>query len=170
MDLDLEELAAILELLEGATFTEFRLHKGDLDVVVTRGSAGPGSVSPAVATTAMSTSAARPAAAPTAGSRPSVKMAAPVPQAVSPADLEDGEALITTPMLGTFYRSPKPGEPPFVEVGDKVEADAVVGIVEVMKLMSSITADVTGEVTKVFAQNGQLVEADQPLFAVRTAA
>ena len=74
------------------------------------------------------------------------------------------------PMLGTFYRSPKPGEAPFVEVGDKIDADTVVGIVEVMKLMSSITAGVTGEVTKVFAQNGQLVEADQPLFAVRTAA
>jgi len=169
MDLDLEELAAILELLEGATFTEFRLHKGDLDVVVTRGSAGSGSVSPAVATTAMSASAARPAAAPT-DSRPSAMMAAPIPQAVPPTDLEDGETLITTPMLGTFYRSPKPGEAPFVEVGDKIDADTVVGIVEVMKLMSSITAGVTGEVTKIFAQNGQLVEADQPLFAVRTTA
>jgi len=70
-------------------------------------------------------------------------------------------------MLGTFYRSPKPGEPPFVEVGDKIDAEAVVGIVEVMKLMSSIPAGVAGEVTRVLAHDGQLVEADQPLFAVR---
>jgi len=81
--------------------------------------------------------------------------------------LEDGEVLITTPMLGTFYRSPKPGEPQFVEVGDKIDAEAVVGIVEVMKLMSSIPAGVAGEVTRVLAHDGQLVEADQPLFAVR---
>jgi acetyl-CoA carboxylase biotin carboxyl carrier protein len=70
-------------------------------------------------------------------------------------------------MLGTFYRSPKPGDAPFVEVGDKVETDSVVGIVEVMKLMNSVAAGVAGEVTAVHAQNGDLVEFDQPLFSVR---
>jgi acetyl-CoA carboxylase biotin carboxyl carrier protein len=70
-------------------------------------------------------------------------------------------------MLGSFYRSPKPGEAPFVEVGDKVDVDSVVAIVEVMKLMNSVTAGVAGEITAVHAQNGDLVEFDQPLFSVR---
>ena len=63
---------------------------------------------------------------------------------------------------------PKPGEPAFLEVGDKVETSTVVGIIEVMKLMSSVMAEVEGEVTRVLASDGQLVEAGQPLFAVRT--
>jgi acetyl-CoA carboxylase biotin carboxyl carrier protein len=70
-------------------------------------------------------------------------------------------------MLGIFYRSPKPGDPAFVEIGDKVAADSVVCIVEVMKLMNSMTAGVSGEITAVHAQNGDLVEFDQPLFSVR---
>jgi acetyl-CoA carboxylase biotin carboxyl carrier protein len=166
LELDLEELAAIVELLSGAEFTEFRLQKGDFSLVVTRGCA----VSERPAT--LPAPAARPAASaqPTAATRNasrSDRAAAAAPQGAPPAGLEDWEVLITTPMLGTFYRSPKPGEPPFVEVGDKIDAEAVVGIVEVMKLMSSIPAGVAGEVTRVLAHDGQLVEADQPLFAVR---
>ncbi|MBB3045633.1 acetyl-CoA carboxylase biotin carboxyl carrier protein [Nocardioides soli] len=69
--------------------------------------------------------------------------------------------------MGTFYRAPKPGEPPFVEVGTKVGADTTVGIVEVMKLMSSIQAGAEGEVTRVLVEDGQLVEAGQPLFVLR---
>jgi acetyl-CoA carboxylase biotin carboxyl carrier protein len=80
---------------------------------------------------------------------------------------DDGTVLVRSGMLGAFYRSPKPGDPPFVEVGDKVEADSVVCIVEVMKLMNSVAAGVAGEITAVHAENGQLVEFEQPLFSVR---
>jgi acetyl-CoA carboxylase biotin carboxyl carrier protein len=168
LELDLEELAAIVELLSGAEFTEFRLQKGDFSLVVTRGcavSALPATV-PAPAATSASQSAASAQPAPPARNASRSDRAA-APHGAPPAGLEDGEVLITTPMLGTFYRSPKPGERPFVEVGDKIDAEAVVGIVEVMKLMSSIPAGVTGEITRVLAHDGQLVEADQPLFAVR---
>lgn len=178
MELDLEELAAIVELLKDAEFTEFRLHKGDLSLVVTRGGAvSTESVVSAVSVRRQPTTATAPAstrsvssppASATSNTRPVAKVAPPRSRAFSPDDLDDDEVLIITPMLGTFYRSPKPGEPPFVEVGDKIDADAVVGIVEVMKLMSSITSGVTGELSKIFAQDGQLVEADQPLYAVRT--
>jgi len=155
MDVDLEELAAIVELLDKADFTEFRFDKGDLHILVRRGDL------PADA-------AAEPAPGPVSAARPE-PAAQPAPQAAPmqvPAD-EDGTELVRAPMLGTFYRSPKPGEPPFVQVGDKVDADAVVCIVEVMKLMNSVRAGISGQVTKIFAADGQLVEFDQPLFAVK---
>lgn len=74
---------------------------------------------------------------------------------------------IKAPMLGTFYRAPKPGADPFIAEGSKVEPDTVVGIIEVMKLMNSVPANVTGEVVEVVAQDGELVEYDQVLFRVR---
>jgi acetyl-CoA carboxylase biotin carboxyl carrier protein len=157
MDLDLEELAAVIELLDKADFTDFRYEKGDLRIAVRRGGPPLADESPAPAAQPV---AARSAAAPT----PQVAPAAPQ---VAPAAPADGTVLIRSGMLGTFYRSPKPGEAPFVEVGDKVETDSVVGIIEVMKLMNSVAAGVAGEITAVHAQNGDLVEFDQPLFSVR---
>ena len=70
-------------------------------------------------------------------------------------------------MLGTFYSAPKPGEKPFVEVGRLVDSDTVVCIVEVMKLMNSVRAGVAGQIVEVYAQDGDLVEFEQPLFAIR---
>lgn len=70
-------------------------------------------------------------------------------------------------MLGTFFRSPKPGAEPFVAVGSQVQADTVIGIIEVMKLMNSATAGVSGEIVEILAQDGELVEYDQPLMRVR---
>lgn len=72
-------------------------------------------------------------------------------------------------MLGTFYGAPKPGEPAFVKVGDTVAADSVLCIVEVMKLMNSVAAGAEGEIAAVFVHDGELVEFEQPLFAIRAA-
>lgn len=160
MDLDLEELAAVIELLDKADFTDFRYEKGDLRIAVRRG--GPPLDEP-------------PARAPTDAARqpavvPARTVAAPAPAtgtAPAAAVADEGLVFIRSGMLGAFYRSPKPGDPPFVEVGDKVDADSVVGIVEVMKLMNSVAAGVAGEIVAVHAQNGDLVEFDQPLFSVR---
>jgi acetyl-CoA carboxylase biotin carboxyl carrier protein len=69
-------------------------------------------------------------------------------------------------MLGTFYRAEAPGKHPFVEVGSKVEPDTIVCIIEVMKMMNSVPAGVSGTVTEVIAENAQLVEYGQPLFRV----
>ena len=71
------------------------------------------------------------------------------------------------PLLGNFYTAPRPGEPPFVEVGDAVTEDSVIGIIEVMKLMNSVRAGVAGTVVAILAQNGSAVEEDQPLIRVR---
>ena len=88
---------------------------------------------------------------------------------LSPED-QDGATLIKAPMLGTFYRSPKPGAPPFVEVGQRVSEDDVVCIIEVMKLFNTVKAGVQGQITKILAGNGQMVEFQQPLFLIKPAA
>jgi acetyl-CoA carboxylase biotin carboxyl carrier protein len=163
VDLDLEELAAVIELLDKSDFTDFRYEKGDLRIAVRRGGPPLAEDRPAAAAQPERTAAARPAATP---AQP-VTAAAPPAAPTAPEAPAEGTLLVRSAMLGTFYRSPKPGEPPFVEIGDKVDPDSVVGIVEVMKLMNSIPAGVSGEIVAVHAQNGDLVEFDQPLFSVR---
>jgi acetyl-CoA carboxylase biotin carboxyl carrier protein len=72
-------------------------------------------------------------------------------------------------MLGTFYRAPAPGEPPFVEVGTRVDADTIVCIIEVMKMMNSVPAGVAGTIAEIYAGNAEPVEYEQPLFRVEPA-
>jgi len=105
-----------------------------------------------------------------------VQAAAPAPgvpaAAGTPApaveDAHPGAHRITSPMVGTFYDSPDPDSDPFVQVGDQVEEGQTLCIVEAMKLMNEITADVAGEVVAVLQENGQPVEYGQELFAIRT--
>ncbi|MDY0322512.1 MAG: acetyl-CoA carboxylase biotin carboxyl carrier protein [Candidatus Carbobacillus sp.] len=81
---------------------------------------------------------------------------------------EAGITFIKSPMVGTFYRAPNPDAPPYVNVGDAVQPDTVVCIIEAMKLFNEIVADVKGTIVEVLVQNGTLVEYGQPLFKVRT--
>jgi len=97
---------------------------------------------------------------------------APAPEEqpkTEPAKNESDQQLhrIVSPMVGTFYRAPSPGAAPFVNVGDKVTEKTVVCILEAMKLMNPIEAEVRGEIVEILAENGQLVEYGQPLFLVR---
>jgi acetyl-CoA carboxylase biotin carboxyl carrier protein len=80
---------------------------------------------------------------------------------------QDGLVTIPAPMLGTFYRAEAPGKPPFVEVGSRVEPDSIVCIIEVMKMMNSVPAGVSGTVAEICADNAALVEYGQPLFRVQ---
>lgn len=80
---------------------------------------------------------------------------------------EDGLVDVPSPMMGTFYRAPKPGADPFVDVGSRVEEDTIIAIIEVMKLMNSIRAEVSGEVVEVCIENGQAVEQGQTLIRVK---
>lgn len=172
MDVDLEELAAIIEQLDKTEFTDFLYQKGELHIRVRRGGhfSDPGSAAP-VADSA-------PAQAPPVPA-PSAPQAAPAPMTpapaagaassggvLDPANLPAGHTLVTAPMLGAFYSAPKPGEPAFVQVGDMITEDSVLCIIEVMKLMNSVTAGVAGKVVAVYPSDGDLVEFEQPLFAV----
>ncbi|MEV7648277.1 acetyl-CoA carboxylase biotin carboxyl carrier protein [Arthrobacter sp. NPDC089319] len=184
MDVDLEELAAIIEQLDKTEFTEFLYEQGSLRVHVRRGGYFPepaGQIN-GQAAAAISPAPAAPAGAPAAAAAPAPAPHAPAPVApasaagsngqrhgISPDNLPAGHTLVTAPMLGTFYGAPKPGEPAFVRVGDTVAADSVLCIVEVMKLMNSVAAGAEGEIAAVFVQDGELVEFEQPLFAIRAA-
>jgi acetyl-CoA carboxylase biotin carboxyl carrier protein len=99
-----------------------------------------------------------------------VAQPAPAAPAPSPTAAADPSLLeVRAPMLGTFYGAPKPGAEPFVAVGGRVGKDTAVGIIEVMKLMNSISAGVEGVVVEVLARDGDLVEFDQVLIRVRSA-
>lgn len=97
---------------------------------------------------------------------PEPAQAARTPEPTSGAD---GLVTIDAPMLGTFYRAEGPGQPPFVDVGSGVEPDTIVCIIEVMKMMNSVAAGVSGTVVEVLGENAQLVEYGQPLFKVQPA-
>lgn len=153
MDIDLEELAAIVELLKAAEFSEFRYEKGDMRLVIRRSGVSvddnaapiPVAVKPS-------------AASPTTSAK--------APRSMSATSIPEGAEAVTAPLLGSFYARPKPGEPPFVNVGDRVEANTVLCIVEVMKLMNSVEAGRCGVIVAIHAEDGQLVEFGQPLFSI----
>lgn len=88
--------------------------------------------------------------------------------APAPTDADANLHKIVSPMVGTFYRKPAPEKPAYVEVGERVQPDKVVCIVEAMKLMNEIVAEVSGEVVKILVEDGQLVEYGQPLFLVKS--
>ncbi len=79
----------------------------------------------------------------------------------------DGLVVIAAPMVGTFYRAASPEAEPFVNFGDEIEVDQVICVIDAMKLMNEITADLSGEIVEILVQDGQPVEYDQPLFRVR---
>ena len=94
---------------------------------------------------------------------------ASVPSPAAEPPPADGLHTIEAPMLGTFYRAEAPGKPPFVEVGQRVEPDTIVCIIEVMKMMNSVTAGVSGTIAAIVPENAELVEYGQPLFRVEPA-
>ena len=100
--------------------------------------------------------------------RPAVAETIPEPVEVVPET--NGLHAVRSPLVGTFYRAPAPGEEAYVEVGDTVKAGQVLCIVEAMKMMNEIVADVSGEVVEVLAENSGGVEYDQPLFSLRPGA
>lgn len=83
------------------------------------------------------------------------------------AQVDDDAQTITAPMVGTFYKSPSPEENPYVQVGDKVSNDTTVCILEAMKLFNEIQAEISGEITEILVEDGQMVEYGQPLFKVK---
>lgn len=97
---------------------------------------------------------------------PSAAQAVASEVASESATEEDGQAVVRSPMVGTFYHAPAPGEPPFVSVGGMVEPDTVIGIVEAMKLMNRITAEAAGVVRNVLVPDGTSVEFEQPLIVL----
>lgn len=99
-------------------------------------------------------------------SSPSVAPSAAAPVAVKA--YADGHAIVRAPSLGTFYRSPKPGAAPFIQIGDEVEAETELCLIEVMKLFTTLRTGVKGKVAEILVEDGVMVEYDQPLFVIDT--
>jgi len=163
--LDLRELKEILQILEEKEITEFELEEEGMKLRIRKAAAS-------------SNHAAAPAAVVTLAPAPSSPMAmAPAPAAAAapvvapapPTAEEAGLVVVKSPIVGTFYRSPDPGSPPFVSVGDKVRMGQVLCIIEAMKLMNEIEAEAAGEIVKVHHESGQPVQYGEPLFDIRPA-
>jgi acetyl-CoA carboxylase biotin carboxyl carrier protein len=156
----LNELRELVEFLKANEIAEFDMEQDDLKVRIKfAGEPAPASgIDMAQLSRLM-------ASAPSAAAVP---VAAPVASApVTAAPVEEALHEVKSPIVGTFYESPSPGAPPFVKVGDQVEVGQVLCIVEAMKLMNEIEADVAGEVVRRIAASGQPVEYGQPLFAIK---
>ncbi|MEO8080864.1 MAG: acetyl-CoA carboxylase biotin carboxyl carrier protein [Caldimonas sp.] len=162
--LSYDDLLQIVELIKSAdAFSEFHLKVGDIELELRK--AGPLAASMPVATAAVP-AAARPQAAQAPVPAAPAPSAALSPVARAGVDVPAGSIVIKSPMVGTFYRSPEPGAAPFVEVGQSVSAEMTVCIIEVMKLMNSISAGCTGKVTHVFAGDAEPVAMGQVLIVI----
>ena len=150
--MDIRKVKKLIELLEESNIGEIEIKEGEESVRISRYGAQPA---------APVAYAAPPAPAPGAAPAP---VEAPAPEAAAPAPAADNAVL--SPMVGTFYRSPSPEAPAFVEVGQTVRVGDVLCIVEAMKMMNQIEADRAGTVTAIHVENGEAVEFDQPLISV----
>ncbi len=145
--LNMDELRELAQLVDEHGFTEFEFENEKIRVRL-----GKNTIAQTVAAPVNPA----PASAPTTATEPE-----------APVDEDEGLHKITSPIVGTFYSSPSPDKPPYVKEGDMVSSDTVVCIVEAMKLMNEIQAEVSGEIVKVYVENAEPVEFGQPLFGIR---
>ena len=158
MSLTSKDVAEITRILEESSFDELYLEINGFKLTLKRG--GPSA--PSLPPGEHATRAEPPVRAPAV---PETKPAG------APANADEREVRsVVAPLLGTFYRAPKPGEPPFVQVGSQVEAETIIGIIEVMKLMNTVRAGLRGTVVEILARDGTLVEYGEVLVRVRTSA
>ncbi len=157
MQLDHDQLRELLTFLGASDIQELRLEGEDFRLVVRRNL--PTAAPTAQAATPLPVVAASPPI-------PPVPVVAAVPSPPPPSSRSDLQPL-TAPMVGTFYRSPAPGEPAFVELGSRIQAGQPVCILEAMKLMNELEADISGEVVEILVESGTPVEFGQVLMRIR---
>jgi len=150
--MDLDKIQELLKLMKSHGLEEIEIEDNDYRVRLKKESQGVAVTAPQVV------------AAPAAGAPPA-QAAGAAPPADEFAESPD-HFFITSPIVGSFYRSPSPDAEPFVEIGDPIDADKVVCIVEAMKVMNEVKAESPGVIEKIFIENGKPVEYGQPLFRV----
>jgi len=154
--MDIKHIKNLIALMVENDLSQIEIQEGETHILLKRGHGTATRSTPTVVATA-----------PPAASGAHHAVAPAPPAATGPAVA--AEAHIRSPMVGTFYAAPDPESPPFVGVGDVVEPDTVVCLVEAMKVFNEIKAEVSGRLTKVLVNNAEAVEYDQPLFAVAPA-
>lgn len=151
--MDLKAIKQVIDLMKRSELSEFELEEEGFKLRLSRKN---NEVASPIIQAAPITAAA-PAAAPATGAASEASVAE-----------EAGISVISSPMVGTFYRSPSPDSPVFADVGTKVNADSVVCIIEAMKVMNEINSELKGTITEILVENGDAVEFGQPLFKVKT--
>jgi acetyl-CoA carboxylase biotin carboxyl carrier protein len=145
LTLTAKDVAEIMRILEESSFEELSLEMDGVKLRLQRGSAAREALDPPLAPTLTPNS----------------------PQSIPQPPRQSGLLEISSPMVGIFYFAPRPGEPPFVELGSKVVEETVIGIIEVMKLMNTVRSGVKGEVAEILVKNGTAVEYGEILMRVR---
>ncbi len=158
--MEFDDIERILELMRQHDLSEFELEREGLKLRVRK--TGTGYV-PLAPSAPMILPPAGPTGPPASASAP---QAPPAPAPIDEPVLD--LAVVKSPIVGTFYRSPEPGAPSFVEVGDRVKKDQVLCIIEAMKLMNEITSEYDGELTSAYVENGKPVQYGERLFAIKT--
>ena len=164
--INMEEVRELIGLINDNALTDFELEREGFHVRIGKNPYPVHQATPVMPPVAEQH--AIPAATPSAvQSAPHAGPPHPGAQAEEAASEDQGLHLITSPIVGTFYRSPSPTADSFVRIGSRVESDTVVCIIEAMKLMNEIQAETSGEVVKIYVENGQAVEYGQPLFGIK---
>src|SRR5262249_10969453 len=161
--LDVEALRQIIEVLETSDVTQLTWRRGEERITIRRGEP-PTTIVQAVPAIAAAATEVRSVERSVRDPSTAGKAAA----AKHPAEEKPGH-IVTSPFVGTFYRTPAPEQPPFVELGTSVRKGQVLCIVEAMKLMNEIEAEVAGKIAEIFVESGQTVEFGQPLFRIEPA-
>ena len=158
---EMQQIEQLFQFMTEHNLEEFEYSRGDLHIRLRKPSSG------------LVLSAPRAAPAPEiivanpGGAAPAASQASPSAPAAAETRLTEDLHLVKSPIVGTFYGSPSPGSEPFVKIGAFVETGQTLCIVEAMKLMNEIESDESGEIVRVFVENGQPVEYGQPLFGIR---
>ncbi len=164
-----KEIKELIELLVEKDITEFELERGDMKVHVRRGSSAAPvvHVAPAVQPLPLAVMPPAPAAGGSPAQAPPQPSAPASPATGSEASSDADLYILKSPIVGTYYEAPSPGTPPFVKVGDTVKEGQVLCIIEAMKLMNEIEAEVSGVIARMLVANGSPVEYGMPLFGIR---
>jgi acetyl-CoA carboxylase biotin carboxyl carrier protein len=166
LSVNMDELRELIQLIRENDFTEFELEREGYRVRFRRGLEAAAETRASDSTNStQSTTSSTTTAAEARGSSPAPTH--PGAKAQTAASEDQDLYIIPSPIVGTFYRSPSPNVDSFVKIGSRVEPDTVVCIIEAMKLMNEIQAEATGEVAKIYVENGQPVEYGQPLFGIK---
>ena len=169
---NLDELRELIALLRDNGLAELELEREDFRIRLRREGvsiySGDNSTGSAFTITEMIKNPLAVTPAPAPESPAAVQPSHPGAQASTAASQDQDLHIIPSPIVGTFYRSPSPSAEPFVKIGSNVEPESVVCIIEAMKLMNEIQAEASGEVVKIYVENGQPVEYGQPLFGIRS--
>lgn len=167
-DVKSQDVQALIELFDASTWTELHIQLDDFELHLNKDAFARralGGTEPA-RTDIVSL----PLSAPAPTSVPAATATAPTQTSSAHADdIPEGMTVLRAPNLGTFYRSPKPGAPVYVEIGQSVDADTDVCLIEVMKLFTPVKAGIAGTVRKILVADAELVEFDQPLFLIEPA-